>query len=254
MCISYFGVKSDSLYQKRFNSFAFLTCAHLIYFKQFLEINYYSIFSLKQKLDKTQKQIIQTDYKVNQLESMCRREPFSQKLDIANQKLDNVRNQGDTEIKHIKSIEKTVEVVDEKLNKSLEHSKNLDTNLTKLESEKVQQIIDKTSEIKNQSELNQRLEMIKLDQTIEKLTKLNERLDLIEPELAKVESIEQVLERFEKKQDKLMTILIDAINRKKSTTSPKKESSPSTDVSQQSSVTESKSESVASTSEQAGKK
>jgi hypothetical protein len=175
----------------------------------------------EKKLETTQNQIIQTDYKLNQVEVMCRKEPFSQKLDTANTKLDSMRQQDDT---------LTVPKIKKLSHESADHSAKLGTALEKLDSlavttSQLQPDIDRIKLIEvsvdvAEKKLDKALnEAKKLDETLERLEKLNAKMAGLEPELNKIKEIESTLEKFDTKQSNLISILMDAINRKKPTNS-----------------------------------
>ncbi len=150
---------------------------------------------------------------------MCRKEPFSQKLDTANTKLDSMRQQDDT---------LTVPKIKKLSHESADHSAKLGTALEKLDSlaattSQLQPDIDRIKLIEvsvdvAEKKLDKALnEAKKLDETLERLETLNAKMAGLEPELNKIKEIESTLERFDTKQSNLISILMDAINRKKPT-------------------------------------
>lgn len=180
---------------------------------------------LYEKLDVTQAQIIQTDYKLNQVEIMCRKEPFSQKLDTTNTKLDSMRAQDDqlfTKVNFMSDDSSGNSVsVKTQLDNALAKIESLNSKTTEYRVKQVEESVDIA-----ETNINKALEASKkLDETLSKLEKLNEKMELIEPELTKLNSIELTLDRFDGKQNKLISILLDAISRKKPT-GESQESSP----------------------------
>ncbi len=149
---------------------------------------------------------------------MCRREPFSLKLDNANAKLDSMRQQDDTY---------TVPKIETMYHQATHHSTMLDTALEKLDNltartTQLKPDIDRIKLIEasidvSEKKLDKALEESKkLDETLERLYTLNERMTSLEPDIEKIKNIESILERFDSKQNNLISILLEAINRKKS--------------------------------------
>lgn len=173
---------------------------------------------------------MQTDYKINTIETQSRKEQFSGKLDAQQKLLGQMKQQEDDfarEISRIKTIDANIDVVDAKVDKCLTESLKLDKTLEKLDSlaTKTSQLQPEVNRMKHIEEvigwtdkkLDKALqEQTKLDTTLEKLDRLNIKMAILEPELAKLEDIETTMSSFDEKQTKLISILLDAINKKKS--------------------------------------
>ena len=154
------------------------------------------------------------------------------RFDQTMNKLNNMSDLEETfvpDLNRIKFIESAVEVVDSKVNTCLIKSKKLDETLQKLDqlSAKTSLLEPEIERIKlieksvdsAENKLNKCLdESLKLDLTLAKLEALNARMIAIEPELSKINTIELTMDKFDVKQNNLISILIDAINRKKAPT------------------------------------
>jgi hypothetical protein len=182
------------------------------------------------KLHEVQNQIVQSDYKINIIEMMLRKETFSMKLDQTINKLNEMSGLEDTfvpEIDRIKYIEKSVHTIDDKLNTCLDESKKLDATLNKLDvlnakTSLLKPEIDRIKVIENSVEIAEKKlnkclnESVKLDETLVRLDALNEKMSSFEPEFSKINSIELSMDKFDQKQTKLITILLEAINKRRS--------------------------------------
>ena len=145
-----------------------------------------------------------------------------------NQTMNKLNNMSDLEeafvpdLNRIKFIESAVEVVDSKVNTCLIESKKLDETLQKLD-----QLSAKTSLLEPEIERIKLIEKSvdsaenKLTQCLHESFKPNQHQDIsaimstIEPELSKINTIELSMEKLDSKQDKLISILLNAIYKKK---------------------------------------
>ena len=158
---------------------------------------------------------------MNSIEAMIKNEKITTRFDQAMNKLNNMSDLEESfvpDLNRIKLIETAVEFVDSKVNTCLIESKKLDETLLKLDQLSAKtsllepeidriKLIEKSADIA-EVKLNKCLdESLKIDQTLAKLEALNSRIVAIEPEMSKINSIELFLEKFNSKQDKIMSLL-----------------------------------------------
>lgn len=175
---------------------------------------------LSAKVDSNQAQLIQTDLKVDFIETVVRKESFK---DLSSLRQQTSRFSPDYD--RIKVIEDSVKTIDERLIKSAEDSTKLKTTFKKLENltEKARQLDEEISRIHVLDEsvdaadvkLDKAIqETRKLDETISKLDGINQRMDKIEPELSKINAIELTLNKFDEQQTLLIGLVKSLLDRK----------------------------------------
>ena len=176
-------------------------------------------------MDIVYNQTIQTDSTVDSIETMIKDEKLTMKFDQTMSKLNNMSDLGESfvpDLNRIKLIETSVGVVDSKVNKCLIQSNKLDETLQKLDELSAKtsllepeidriKLIEKSAVIA-ENKLNKCLdESLKLDLTLAKLETLNSRIVSIEPEMSKINSIELSLDKFNSKQDKIISLLLESL-------------------------------------------
>ena len=156
---------------------------------------------------------------MNSIEAMIKNEKITMRFDQTMSKLNNMSDLEESfvpDLNRIKFIETAVKVVDSKVNTCLIESKKLDETLQKLD-----QLSAKTSLLEPEID---RIKLIEKSVDLaenNKLKLINQHHDInaiissIEPELSKINTIELSMEKFDSKQDKLISILLNAIYKKK---------------------------------------
>jgi len=141
-----------------------------------------------------------------------------------------------TDYDRITIIEESVKAVDAKMVSYIQESNRLSETLEKLNmlTSKTKQLDYELSRVKQMTDaiesadnkLTKCLQEAKsLDGTVKKLDSINEMMSKFEPDLSKIEKVELTLDRFDAKQNALITLLLDAINRSNSSTEKRQEES-----------------------------
>ena len=164
--------------------------------------------------------MIQTDLKVDFIDTVIRKESFKDLTALRQQ-----TSRFSPDYDRIKAIEDSVQAVDERLLKSAEDSIRLQATVKKLDSlsgkareldEEINRIrlIEKSVDAAD-AKLSKAIQETKnLDETIVKLESINQRMDQIEPELSKIKTIEITLNKFDEKQNLLINLLMETLNKK----------------------------------------
>lgn len=179
---------------------------------------------LSAKVESNQAQLIQTDLKVDFIETVVRKESFK---DLSSLRQQTSRFSPDYD--RIKAIEDSVKTIDERLIRSAEDSTKLKTTFKKLENltEKARELDEEISRIHVLDESvdaadvklgkaikEVRNETRKLDETISKLDGISQRMDKIEPELSKINAIEMTLNKFDEQQTLLIGLVKSLLDKK----------------------------------------
>ncbi len=172
---------------------------------------------------------MQADIKLDFIEMFCRQESFR---DLSALRVQTSRFHSDYD--RITVIEESVRAVDSKMVRYVQDSNRLNETLEKLNAltSKTKQLDFEISRVKQMTETielaDSKLtkciqEARSLDGTAKKLDSINEMMSKFEPELSKIEGMELTLDRFDEKQNALIALLMDAINRTNSGSKKKQE-------------------------------